>query len=395
LGEFKLENQFIKKIEFFIKHNTFFQYTYRIVLSAFFRFLGIFVSCKRNTILFSSFSGKSFNDSPKAIYDELLKRKEFSDYDYVWAFEKPDLFTLPKGRKVQINSLKYFIIALGAKYWIANVNIERGLKFKKKTTRFLHTGHGTGPQLCGNAVKGRKFYDYSNVNFMCADGPFIKEVFVRDFKANPNNFLMCGRPREDELFSLSDEDKSRFKQQFKIPNDKKIILYAPTWRDDYYNPKNKDFNVIPINLQIWEKELSNDYVIIFRAHSQSIIKNKFSFNSFFTDGSNYPYINHQIAIADIVISDYSSLLWDAALIKKPIVSFAYDYDNYASTRGLYFDMRSEFPGGVVENEQQLIERILKFNFERETQHSIALKEKFITRDSSSATNTCIEALFSK
>lgn len=390
-----MKKSFLKKIEYFIKHNSFFQPIYRFCFSVFFRFLGIFVKCKRKTILFSSFSGKSFNDSPKAIYDELIKRKEFAGYDFVWAFENPDDFTLPKGRKIKINSLRYFLTALGAKYWVANVNIERGLVFKKKTTVFLHTGHGTGPQVCGNAVKGRNLYDYSNVNIMCADGPFIKEVYVRDFKANPNNFLMCGRPRDDELFTLASKDKEHFRHYFGIPENKKVILYAPTWRDDSYNPKDKDYNVIPINIKEWERLLSKDYVVIFRAHSQSTNKNNFSYNSFFINGSSYPYVNHQILIADIIISDYSSLMWDAALIKKPIVSFAYDYDNYLSTRGLYFDMRKEFPGGVVENEKQLLERILNFDFEKETQNSEALAKKYITRNSSSATKACIEALFSK
>ena len=364
------------------------------IFGFFFRFIGVFVKCEPNTILFGSFSGKAFNDSPKAIYDELIKREEFSGYDFVWAFEKPEHFSLPTGRKIKINSMKYFITAIKAKYWIANVNIERGLKFKKKTTRFLHTGHGTGPQLCGNAVKGRKFYDYSNVDIMCADGPFIKEVFVRDFKANPNNFLMCGRPREDELFTIDDDDKRRFRKAFGIPEGKKVILYAPTWRDDSYNPRGKDYNIIPINVDEWEKALSKEYVVIFRAHSQSTVKNSFPFSSFFINGSTYPFINHQIAIADIVISDYSSLMWDAALIKKPIVSYAYDYENYSTTRGLYFNMRQEFPGGVVESEEQLIKRICDFDFNKETQFSKDLAEKFITRNSSSATNACIEALFS-
>lgn len=389
-----MKKPLVKQFEYFIKHNSTFQFFYRVIFGFFFRFIGFFVKCEPNTILFCSFSGKAFNDSPKAIYDELIKRQEFAGYDFVWAFEKPEQFDLPRGRKIKINSMNYFVTALKAKYWITNVNIERGLKFKKKTTRFLHTGHGTGPQLCGNAVKGRKFYDYSNVDIMCADGPFIKEIFVRDFKANPNNFLMCGRPREDELFILNDNDKRRYREAFGVPDGKKVILYAPTWRDDSYNPKGKDYNIIPINVGKWENVLSKEYVVIFRSHNQSAIKNNFSFNSFFINGSTYPFINHQIAIADIVISDYSSLMWDAALINKPIISFAYDYENYSTTRGLYFNMRQEFPGGVVESEEQLIKRICNFDFRKETRLSKELAGKFITRDSSSATNACIEALFS-
>ena len=390
-----MKKPLVKQFEYFIKHNSTFQFFYRVIFGFFFRFIGFFVKCEPNTILFSSFSGKAFNDSPKAIYDELIKRQEFAGYDFVWAFEKPEQFDLPRGRKIKINSMNYFVTALKAKYWITNVNIERGLKFKKKTTRFLHTGHGTGPQLCGNAVKGRKFYDYSNVDIMCADGPFIKEVYVRDFKANPSKFLMCGRPREDELFVLNDEDKKRFRTAFGIPNNMKVILYAPTWREDSYNPKGKDFNIIPIDTTKWEKALSDKYVVIFRAHSQSAIKNNFLFNSFFINGSDYPYINHQIAIADIVISDYSSLMWDAALIGKPVISFAYDYDNYSSSRGLYFDMRKEFPGGVAEEEKRLNDRQSSVGLEKEMKISSALTKKYITRDSSSATNACIEALFSQ
>ena len=151
-----------EKIAFILKHNLIVQRIYRVVLGTLFRLLGFFVKTDNKLVLFSSFAGKNFNDSPKAIYDYMCSRPEFQSYRMVWAFTDPARF--PNLDTVKIDTMAYFLLAMKAKYWITNVNIERGLHFKKKSTVYLNTWHGIALKLIGNDCPGRKDYDFSNMD---------------------------------------------------------------------------------------------------------------------------------------------------------------------------------------------------------------------------------------
>ena len=118
-------------IAYLIKHNIVIQVTYRILMSFIFRFIGVFLKSDEKLVLLSSYGGKQFSDSPKTLFEAMKKDIRFQNFHYVWAFESPDKCNVPGADKIKIDSLAYFIIALKAKIWITNVNIERGLSFKK------------------------------------------------------------------------------------------------------------------------------------------------------------------------------------------------------------------------------------------------------------------------
>ena len=120
-----------EKIAFLLKHNLIIQRIYRVVLSALFRFAGVFVKIDNKLVLFSSFSGKNFNDSPKAIYNYMCSHSEYQSYRMVWAFTDPELF--PNLNTVKIDTMAYFFLAMRAKYWITNVSVDCA---SRKKTRF-------------------------------------------------------------------------------------------------------------------------------------------------------------------------------------------------------------------------------------------------------------------
>ena len=113
-----------QRLVYLLKHNKAIQKIYKVCMSLVFRFLGLFVSTDANLVLFSSFMGSKFNDSPKAIYDFIVSHPEYAKYKCVWAFERPE--DHPDLNTVKIDTLKYFVTALKAKYWVTNTNIERG-----------------------------------------------------------------------------------------------------------------------------------------------------------------------------------------------------------------------------------------------------------------------------
>jgi len=380
------------KLAYIIKHNSIIQFLYRHIMSFIFRLIGIFVRMDYYLILLNSFGGEQYSDSTKVLYEALLHDDRFNDYHFVWAFDDPSRFTekeypvLDNHRttKVKIDTLQYFRTALKARIWISNVNIERGLHFKKKNTIYLNTWHGTAPKKGGNAYKGRKDYDFSYVDILCVDGEYEKRVMIEMYNGDERNMLWCGRPREDELFSFTENDRNRIKNKLRIPDDKKVLLYMPTWREGINHG---------LEWNEWEKRLSDNYVVLVRAHHFSKV-NIFQEhgNDFWIDVSDYPNVNELYWIADILISDYSSAIFDFGLLGRPVISFAKDHDDYMKEYGLFMDdWEQVFPNGVMRNDSQVISYIESINYDEQA----AVCKKFIDSivcHPGSATKACLDRL---
>ena len=133
--------KFKKWLEHLLKHNTFIQTLYRVVMSAVFKFIGLFIRTDENLVLMNG-HGFRYNDSPRAIYEKMAELGMLSKYRVVWALREAEKYEIEGAEKIEIDTPKYFITALRAKYWISCVNIERALHFKKKNTVYLNTWHG-------------------------------------------------------------------------------------------------------------------------------------------------------------------------------------------------------------------------------------------------------------
>lgn len=376
----------LNKIAYAIKHYPVIQILYRWILSSAFKLLGLFIKTDENLTLFVSYGGKQYSDSPKVIFEAMRGDSRFENMKYVWAFEQPEKFNIEGARKIQINSLGYFTTALKAKIWVTNVNIERGLNFKKHNTVYLNTWHGTGPKKGGNAVKGRKDYDFSRVDIFCCDGDYTKGVFTKWFNAKEENMIKCGRPREDELLDFTENDRISIRKKLNIPEGKKICLYMPTWRE--YGNKN-------LNVKLWESELSEEYVVLVRSHHFSQ-NSKFTQKdgSFWMDVTDYPNVNELYYIADVLISDYSSAFFDYGLLGKPMVCFAYDYEQYKQSTGLFIDLEKEFPNGIKRTEEEVIRSLKSMDYNSECEKAKQYCLKYVNRPLN-ATQRCLDSIAEK
>lgn len=345
------------RLIYILKHSKRIQFLYRKIMSAVFQCLGVFVKQDEKLILFSSFAGKKFNDSPKVLYDAICEDPRYADYRLVWAFEHPDKFDLPRGEKIKMDGLTYFLTALKAKIWICSVNIERGLSFKKKNTIYINTWHGAGTKKIGNACAGRNDYDFSGVDMMLVQSRFEREIFERDFRCRPEAIRVVGFPRNDELFTIASDSKKveELRKQFDIPEGKKVILYAPTWRDSKDGGLSYKFEA-PMNVAKWKEMLSGEYVMLFRMHTFTTIFDM-KYDEFARNVSSYDNLNHILAICDVVITDYSTIVYDSAVARKPFICWGFDYDRYYEERGFYFDLNDEYPGGVFKTEDEVIARL--------------------------------------
>lgn len=364
-----------------VKYNRFIYSLYYFVGSWLIKALIPFVKSNPQMIVFSSYGGRRFDDSPKAIFEELIKDSRFDGYDLVWAFVEPEKYVLPRGRKIRIDTFTYYKSLLKARVWITNSSMTRGLNFIGKNTFQLNTWHGSAIKKMGKdisdssksfRVKGRK--DYTSV--MLAQSQYDVDVFSRVFRISKDKFRIIGLPRNDELAKASDKQKSGLKEALGLPYDKKVILYAPTYREYEKDSSNNCVLVPPIDFVKWKQYLGDSFVVLFRAHYEVVRVMNIIENDFMKDVSSYPRLNDLMIASDILVSDYSSIFFDYAIMGKPMISFCYDYNRYEIERGMYFDIRNYLP--YADNEDSLLELIKQTDFNNESMPTIKFRDAFVT-----------------
>ncbi len=370
-----------KKLENIIKTNSYINKLYTLLGSLLVKIIGIFVRETPKTILFVSYMGKNFNDSPKAIYDKMVDDPYFKDYTFIWAFNDINQYDIKEENTqiVKMDSLTYLLTALRASYWITNVNIERGLHFKKSYTKSINTWHGVPLKKVGNDVAGRNDFDFSDTNLFCYSSEYEYTIYKQAFKLTDNNLYKLGMPRNDLIIQNDSVFKEKVRKKYQIKN-KKIILYAPTWRDDPEDLRLMD-------LQQWEQKLSKDYVLLIKMHG---LAQKFDLtnNQFVLDVSDYEETSELIVAADILITDYSSIMFDFALLNKPVFIYTTDYEKYAEERGLYFDLK-ESGLSVFEDDAELLEYLQEYDQEKEMKMTEEFNREFIEVRTPDATEKII------
>lgn len=380
-----------QRLIYILKHNAILQRTYRVVMSAALRALGEVVKTDENLVLFVSFMGMGYNDSPKVIYEYLKNHPDYSKYRCVWAFEKPEKF--PEVDSVKIDTPEYFKTALKAKYWITNTNIERGLAFKKDDQVYLNTWHGVALKHIGNDCPGRKDYNFNTVDHLVVSGNHDEVVWKSAFNAKESTYLRCGMPRNEELWNVSNEKVQALRQKFDLPEDKKVILYAPTWRESTNGGKSYEIKP-PIHFDLWRKELGDQYVILFRAHHQTTKVLGVQYDDFVRNASDYPAVNDLMIASNLLITDYSAIAFDYCILCKPILCYAYDYESYLAERGTYFEIDDRYPNKSCRTEKELLKRIKELNYQKECENTRRFRDDFIQYGERS-TEICVKAEFSK
>ena len=383
---------FRARLDYVLKHNYAVNRLFTWSVSTLMKIWGSFIPVDEKLVVFSAHSRK-YNDSPRTLYENMIKDPKYKDYRFVWALEDPDHVQIPgPASKVKSDTLDYFKTTLKAKYWITCVNIERSLHYKKKSCRYLNTWHGTPYKFIGNDVGNRKDFDFSSVDFWCYASQYEKEIFMRAFNVREDALIPTGMPRNDDLYNVTNEEIICIKKRMGLPLDKKIILYAPTWRDSTDHGATYAIKP-PINTKYWEEQLKDEYIVLFRTHGYTNKLLGVEFNDVIRDYSAYPSINDLLKVSDILISDYSATMTDYSILERPVLCFAYDYEQYKSERGLYIDFDKGMPSGVLKTEDEVLDHIKNLDYEKECRKTKEMIKDRISYYGGHATEKCLELLF--
>ena len=340
---------------------------------------------KEKNILFASFGGRNFNDSPKALYDEICKRKDFDDWKLIWAFVEPNEHEIPRGKKIKIDTLPFFKALLTSHVWISNSGMDRGISYTDDRIIKIETWHGTPlKKIEGeenqNSLGGKpKEYKgrLDDKTIRCAQSEYDKEIFARIFHATKESFLLCDLPRNDDLLRYTENDCEKIKTNLEISRNKKVILYAPTYREYLIDEHNSIYIAPPININKWKTLIGNEYVLLIRAHYAVSKSLNLHDDDFVKDVSGYKSLNDLYAIADLMISDYSSTFFDYSILKRPMLCFAYDKEEYEEKRGLYLNLEETLPCPIDKNEDKILNHILNLDYSKASKATELFKNKFV------------------
>ena len=352
-----------------------------------------FIPCQKETILFISFHGRGYSDNPMALHQYITTHSRYHNYRCIYAIKKHKQKNLKidNDKIIEYLSIPYFFYLARSKYWISNCKLPKYV-LKKPTQVYLQTWHGTPLKKLAHDIEvpdGTTFYrsgmsieemrstydnDVSKYNYMISPSSFTTEVFQSAFAINKDRLIETGYPRNDILSNYQDEDIDRIKAELKLPKDKKIILYAPTWRDNSFNLKGYTFK-LEVDFKKWQNELGDEYIVLFKPHY--LIINDFDLESvkdfvYFIDPKED--ISRLYLIGDILITDYSSVFFDYAILKRPIYFYMYDLESYRDElRGFYLDVYKDLPGQIIEDENLLLEEIKQNNFDYDKLESFNLR----------------------
>lgn len=323
---------------------------------------GIFrlLPIKKGRIVAENFFGKGYGDNPKYIYDELLTVPKL---ELIWLIkEKHNTEFPPKIKIVRRGTLKELYYLATAQIWIDNSRKHYGIK-KRNGQLYIQTWHGgialkkiekdVEKSLPLTYIKAAR-HDSNMIDILLSGSEYFTKIFRRSFWYD-GEIYNVGLPRTDIFFKNPKEYIMKVYQYYKLPETTKLVLYAPTFRDHgNLSAYDMDYDLL---LRYLDEFWKGEWKLIIRLHPNiSKCKELIRFSDYIIDGTDYPDINHLILASDLLITDYSSCMFDAVYASKKVIIYASDQKEYFDTRGTYFDY-SDLPFPVAENMDELRKKI--------------------------------------
>ena len=372
-----------------------------------YRIMCLIFPVKENRIVFDSNLGKSYSGNPRHIYEALVAHGLDMKWDCIWFYEN-DTYNIPgMSRQVRYGRLRYLYYMATAKVWVFDSRQPEFLR-RRKGTYYIQTWHGTPLKrlaldmddvfMAGESdIDTYKNFFVKNVStwdYLISQNPFSSETFRRCFDFH-KEMLEIGYPRNDILFrENTKEDNIRLRRRLGLPLDKKIILYAPTFRDDEFSEEDKYEFQPKISFDVLKRELGDEYVMIVKYHY--LIMDAVDWSPY--EGFIYHFdqsrdIAELFIVSDLLITDYSSVMFDYSILKRPMFFFAYDLDKYKNElRGFYFSYSGEMPGPISVTTEELIRDIKNYSPDEYSEKYEKFCKKYNSVDDGKASTKVMELL---
>ena len=321
----------------------------------------------KDTVFFEAWKGRQYSDNPRAIFEELVRRGD--ERRLVWAVEHHGV-EVPDGVDTVVVGSRSYYRALGRARWVVSNDSMPQHYAKREGSVYGQTWHGTPLKRIGFDIEDLQM---SNKNYLVQ---FAKEVAKWDALVSPNAYstdifrrafnydgrvLETGYPRND-VFHRPEERAARTAtaaERLGIEPGKRVILYAPTWRDNQYDKSGRYLFSMKLDLERMYRQFKDDAVLLIRGHqlvADSVDTSMFG--GFARNVSHYPDISDLYLVADVLVTDYSSVMFDFVNTGRPMVFFTHDLEAYRDDlRGFYIDFEAEAPGPLLGHTTDVIDAL--------------------------------------
>lgn len=361
--------------------------------------IGRMLPIEQNKIVISSYYGRGFGDNLRPIAEELLRRDK--DLKIVWLTAGENAAaSLPKGiTAVEYNSLDRIKELSTAKVWLDNCR--KGARQKREGQIYVQTWHGFAlkrieKDVCDTLGDGYEEYamrDSAQTDLIVSDSRFMTEVYRRTFWYD-GEIQEFGSPRNDALINGDEETYKLVRSRFELPEDCRIVLYAPTFRaDKSMEPYSIDYARLRKSC---EARFGGRFAVLIRLHP-NIMKQaeELTFDNETTfDASAYQDMQELLSAADVVITDYSSLMFDFMLTRRPCFQYASDIEAYRNDRNFNFSL-DKLPFPLAENNDELESKILGFDDAEYQNRLKKFNEEFGIIADGQAASRCVDWILDK
>lgn len=358
-----------------------------------------------NVIVFESGQGRQFGDSPRAIYEELVRRGDTRKK--VWIYNKflpiRDDHTVVYKR----HSPGFFWHLATAKFWVNNHNFPHYIHRRRRGV-YVQTWHGTPLKRMfldqenffgrDEGYKQRVMTATAQWNVLLSPSPYATKAMQSSY-AYRGPVYELGYPRNDVLVGpRAQEVRASVRQRLGISPTTRVVLYAPTFRDDKPTKRGRFAFDWPFDPLRFHEQFGADSVLLVRTHV--LVSSKLSIpedaRETVLDVSGYPDIQELFLASDMLVTDYSSSFFDYSILGRPMAFYAYDLENYRDNlRGFYLDYDSELPGPVLQTEDELFAAIEDSRVLSQAQQDLIhhFAERFAPRDDGNAAKRVVDELF--
>ncbi|HEU5159010.1 MAG TPA: CDP-glycerol glycerophosphotransferase family protein [Streptosporangiaceae bacterium] len=323
----------------------------------------------RDLVVFESYFGTQYACNPRAIYEEMWGRG--LDLEYVWTSDGGCLRPPGPARMSLIGSKEHYAALATARYIVSNCGLQHWY-VKRAGQVYVQTWHGSPLKRIGFDIEAPAFErgrrrmellgaDAANWDLLVSQSAFTTPILRRAlrYEGAVGEF---GYPRNDVLHAGGPAAVARraaaARARLGIPAGKRVVLYVPTWRDDQNSGPGVYGFDLKLDLERARRALGDDHVLLLRLHHLITKAVRVEDSRFVRDVSTYPDVNELYLASDILVTDYSSAMFDFGGTGRPMLFFAYDLERYRdTTRGLSFDFAARAPGPLLATSEEVIEAV--------------------------------------
>jgi CDP-glycerol glycerophosphotransferase len=318
----------------------------------------------RDSVLFISWKGKQCGSNPLGIAEELRRRGD--DREHLWAITDWSVPVPEGGTGVLRGTQEYYEALARSRYLVSNDDMQAPFR-KRNGQIYLQTWHGTPLKRIGfdisnpQFISGTAYFDHlardiAQWDLLLSPNPFSTPILKQAFRFS-GEILESGYPRNDVLAAGDGPAAAATaRERLGLPPGKKVVMYAPTWRDNQYYASGRYRFDLRLDLERAWQELGDEYIVLIRGHHHmaddvpSGIRPGFVLNV-----TAYPDISELFLVTDALITDYSSMMCDFAATGKPMVFYTYDLEDYRDNlRGFNLDFEAEVPGPLLATSPEVV-----------------------------------------